>query len=85
MGDVDLVGASALLAAVHQAIGRSPDRIVIDLESVAFVDSWGCSVLVEALREGQAAGVRMALRPGLAPVVRRVLDITGLLSCFDSA
>ena len=51
--------------------------------AVPFLDSTGCHLLEEGCRDASAAGVRVAVREGMAPLVRRLLAIFRLLSVFD--
>jgi anti-sigma B factor antagonist len=58
--------------------------IVIDLTPATFIDSSVLRVLLEARRRAEEEGVgfSVALGDGEAPGVRRVLEITGLVSVF---
>jgi len=51
--------------------------LVVDLGRVTFLDSNGVHVLIEADRRARARGGRLHLH-GAAPVVEKVLDITGV-------
>jgi anti-sigma B factor antagonist len=65
---------------VHTAIAalrqRSPNRIVIDLAGVSFIDSRGLGTLLAAHDEG---GLTLS-RP--SSYVLRLLEVTGLLTEF---
>jgi anti-sigma B factor antagonist len=78
-GELDLYNVAEVSAALAQAAEQAPDRLVIDLEEVEFVDSTALGALVEA---GRGLGTQMLLAaPG--PDVRRALDVSGLSSHFD--
>jgi anti-anti-sigma factor len=74
VGELDVVFAPTLLATIREAIARAPRRIVLDLGSLTFLDSAGCS----------AAGVRIALCNEMPRQVKMVLAVTGLLPIFDA-
>jgi anti-sigma B factor antagonist len=82
-GDLDMASAPTLLSILRQAISTRPPRIVLDLSSVAFLDSTGCNALAVAWRDARAVGVRLALCDEMTPVVRRVLAVTMLSPVFD--
>ena len=75
-GELDLYTAPALREALHEAVARSPKRLVVDLAEVTFVDSTALGSLVEA-RAQLGKGEAFALAaPGLE--VRRALEVSGL-------
>jgi anti-sigma B factor antagonist len=84
VGDLDLVTAPSLRAALQRAFDVADDAVRLDLRAVTFLDSTALAVLVEAWREAQTRVVAFCVA-GAAPNVRRVLDITGLdrLLCDD--
>ena len=78
-GELDLVGAPRLLAALP---GPGDDPVVVDLGSVGFMDSSGLRSLLEARQHCQDAGRGFALaRPSEA--VQRVLELVDLTSEFE--
>ena len=84
-GELDLYNAEELRATLHEAAGRKPERLVIDLAAVSFLDSTALGVFVEARQ-------RLVNRNGflLAAAtrdVRRTLEVSGLdrhFGVFDS-
>jgi anti-sigma B factor antagonist len=58
--------------------------VVLDLRDVAFIDSTGLSLLINAHSRGQKAGRRVTIVPGSGPP-RRILETTGLRSRLDIA
>jgi anti-sigma B factor antagonist len=76
-GDLDLDTAPRLLAEVQRQLAEDIDALVIDLASLAFVDSSGLGVLVACWRRSEAAGVAFQL---VNPTedVSMTLEITGL-------
>jgi len=78
-GELDLVGGPRLIGALPQE-GEGP--VVLDLGSVAFMDSSGLRALLEARQACLDAGRPFALaRPSDA--VLRVLELVDLASEFD--
>lgn len=75
-GDVDLVTSDELRQALDQALQVSP-HAVLDLTELAFIDSSGLSVLVEAHRKARDAGGVFVVRNPTAMLLR-LLDITRL-------
>jgi len=75
-GELDLYNAEQVKTALQEAAARRPERLVVDLAGVSFVDSTALAVLIDARRrlQGQAA-FRLAA-PGHE--VRRALEISGL-------
>ncbi|MEE9211285.1 MAG: STAS domain-containing protein [Phycisphaeraceae bacterium] len=66
----------------NAALGQSLGRLVVDTSAVAFVDSRGLEVLVEATTDLAQSG--QALRVcGTNETLREVLDLTGLAPLFE--
>ena len=59
-----------------------PPRILIDLSGVAYMDSSGIAVLIEALQSAQAYGGNLALF-GIPPTVRKIFEIAQLDQVFN--
>jgi anti-sigma B factor antagonist len=76
-GEIDLATAPAFRDVLVAALEGQPCELIIDMAEVAFIDSSGLSVLIDAFKQGQAAGTKVVLR---APSrqVRLVLGISGL-------
>jgi anti-anti-sigma factor len=72
-GDLDMSNADALKAALASVAAKRPQRVIIDLSGVRFMDSAGIAVLVDAATKVPSVHVRDP-----SPAVRRVVDITGL-------
>lgn len=75
-GDVDLTGADTLARALEHAVDH-PGSLYLDLSDVRFLDSIGLAVLIRAALSLEGRGT-VDLR-GLAPHVRRVLELSGTL------
>jgi anti-sigma B factor antagonist len=76
-GEIDLVTAPQLEAALERARPSERGRLVVDLRGVSFLDSTGLVLLLRHQREAAAGGRRLIVVKG-PPHVQRVLDITGM-------
>ena len=75
-GELDLYNAQAVREALIACCDESPDRLVVDLSGVNFIDSTALGVLIEArTRMANRRGFLLAA-PGLE--TRRALEISGL-------
>jgi anti-anti-sigma factor len=72
-GELDMSNAGSLEAAVAAITAQHPARLIFDLSGVRFMDSAGIAVLV-----GAATDVSAVVLRDPSPVVRRVIDLTGL-------
>jgi anti-sigma B factor antagonist len=75
-GELDLYNAQDVRKTLLEASSESPQRIVVDLAEVEFIDSTALGVLIEArskLTDGRAF---LLAAPGLE--TRRALKISGL-------
>jgi anti-sigma B factor antagonist len=74
-GELDLYNADEVRAALAEAIGEEPERIVVDMAGVEFVDSTALGVLIEARAKlGRPALVLCAPQRE----TRRTLEVSGL-------
>jgi anti-sigma B factor antagonist len=79
-GEIDLHNAAEVGAALDQAGESGPDRVVVDLGEVDFVDSTALGTLIEG-RKRLASSRLVLAAPGRD--VRRALEVAGLLEHFD--
>jgi anti-sigma B factor antagonist len=75
-GELDLYNAPEMRDALAQACADSPERVVVDLSEVEFVDSTALGVLIEARTRLANRGAFLLAAPGLE--TRRALEISGL-------
>ncbi|HEY7107591.1 MAG TPA: STAS domain-containing protein [Acidimicrobiia bacterium] len=78
-GEVDMATAPRLAEALVQFANGS---VTLDLTSVTFLDSSGCSALVAAHKCLRRRGSRLYVR-GATGSVLRVLELTGLSRALD--
>ena len=83
-GDIDLARSPALRTALKQAQTSKPDRLVIDLGGVDYMDSSGVATLVEALQIARRSNTKMVLC-GLKDRVRSIFEIARLDTVFTIA
>ncbi|HEY3829822.1 MAG TPA: STAS domain-containing protein [Solirubrobacteraceae bacterium] len=77
-GELDLAGAHQLEASLDEVERECPARLVIDLRRLAFIDSTGLRLLLQADARARERGCELVLRPGEASV-QRVFEVTGAL------
>jgi len=76
-GELDLSTAPALSRSLAEVLDQHPQRVVVDMGDLAFIDSTGLTLLVRtsnALK--QHAGALWLTHP--RPGVRKVLELVGL-------
>jgi anti-sigma B factor antagonist len=77
-GELDLAGARQLEARLDEIERENPARLVVDLGSLAFIDSTGLRLLLQADARARERGCELLLRRG-EPSVQRVFEVTGAL------
>jgi len=75
-GELDLYNAPQVRQALTEATADSPQRIVVDLSQVEFIDSTALGVLIEARTKLNNRRAFLLAAPGLE--TRRALEISGL-------
>jgi anti-sigma B factor antagonist len=75
-GELDLYNANDVRGALLDACADSPQRIVVDLGEVEFIDSTALGVLIEARSKLTNGRAFFLAAPGLE--TRRALKISGL-------
>ncbi|MFC0533677.1 STAS domain-containing protein [Phytohabitans kaempferiae] len=80
-GEVDVISAGRFRAHLSESLDARPRTLSVDLGGVTFLDSTGLSALVYAHQRARAEGVTLAVSSP-QPQVRRLLDVTGLLTVF---
>jgi anti-sigma B factor antagonist len=75
-GELDLYNADEARAAIGDAAEQNPERLVVDLSQVTFVDSTGLGVLVEGRTKLQNRRALLLAAPQIE--TRRALEVSGL-------
>ncbi|MFI6480914.1 STAS domain-containing protein [Nonomuraea sp. NPDC050663] len=76
-GEIDAATLPPLSVEVLKLLGRPRQRLIIDLSTVAFLDSTGLALLVRATNQSRENGGRLAVI-GADPVRLRVIWLTHL-------
>jgi anti-sigma B factor antagonist len=79
-GELDLYNAAQVGMALADACAQAPERLVVDLEKVEFIDSTALGVLIETRTKLDNRGGFLLAAPGLQ--TRRALEISGLDKLF---
>ena len=80
-GDVDKSCSPKLRESLRAAQDSSPDRLIVDLSSVQYMDSSGLATLVEAMKNAKGAQTRLVLA-GMNPKVKAIFEIARLHQYF---
>ena len=81
-GQVDMHTSPELRNQLRGALEDKASPVVVDLTSVAFIDSSGLATLIEALQATAQYGGNLRLC-GLSPEVRNLFELSKLTSIFD--
>lgn len=81
-GDVDLSRSSEFQQSLLVVMDQKPERIVVNLAEVPYMDSSGVASLVKLLSRTKREGVVLRLA-ALTDRVRSIFEITRLDSVFD--
>jgi len=79
-GELDLYNAAQVRSALADACAQAPERIVVDLGEVDFIDSTALGVLIETRAKLVNRDGLILAAPGLE--TRRALQISGLDKLF---
>ena len=80
-GELDLQSAAELEHELHTIRSDRPERILLDLSQLEFMDSTGLALIIRAEQEAADDGISLRLRSG-GHQVRRLFEITGVLDRF---
>ncbi len=80
-GDVDLSSSKDLQQAVRQTMNKKPQRVVVDLAAVPYMDSSGVATLVEAMQIARKQSTELVLA-SMQAKVRSIFEIARLDRVF---
>ncbi|MEM9083343.1 MAG: STAS domain-containing protein [Planctomycetota bacterium] len=80
-GDVDLSVSRELQAAVKKVMEEKPQRVIVNLAGVPYMDSSGVATLVEAMQIARKQETRLVLC-GMQDKVRSIFEIARLDKVF---
>jgi anti-sigma B factor antagonist len=81
-GDVDLSRSAAFQRSLLEVVDRRPERIIVNLADVGYMDSSGVASLVKLLSRARRIDLPICL-VGMRERVRSIFEITRLDSVFD--
>ncbi|HEY7002283.1 MAG TPA: STAS domain-containing protein [Candidatus Udaeobacter sp.] len=81
-GEIDLHVSPTVTASLNAMIERKPERMVIDLSDVSYIDSAGLAALIQAMQKVEAYGGKFRLA-GLQETVRSIFEISRLDQVFQ--
>ena len=81
-GDIDLSRSARFQQSLLTLMDDAPERIVVNLAAVGYMDSSGVASLVKLLSRARKQGVSLRLS-GLCDRVRSIFEITRLDSVFE--
>ena len=80
-GEIDLHVSPGIASSLSVMVHDKPQRLVVDLSGVSYIDSSGLAVLIEAMQNVAAYGGKFALA-GLQESVRPIFEIARLDQVF---
>ena len=80
-GEIDLHVSPRIAASLEAIIARKPDRVVVDLSNVTYMDSSGLAVLIEGMQTVEKYGGKFAI-VGIQETVRSIFEIARLDQVF---
>jgi len=81
-GEIDLHVSPVVTASLTAMIEKKPERMVIDLSDVTYIDSAGLAALIQAMQKVEAYGGKFSLA-GLQETVRSIFEISRLDQVFQ--
>src|SRR2546430_5074515 len=82
-GEIDLHVSPVITASLTAMIEKKPERLVIDLSDVAYIDSAGLAALIQAMQKVEAYGGKFLLA-GLQEIVRPIFEMSRLLQIIHT-
>ena len=80
VGELDIASVQAVKEGIEPYLTGVPAQVVFDLGGLEFMDSSGIAMLVQISNQVGAVQIRDA-----TPIVRRVIELTGLDGIFGLA
>ena len=79
-GEIDLHVSPGVTAALNDVIDKKPERLVVDLSDVSYIDSAGLAALIQAMQKVEGGKFMLA---GLQETVRSIFEISRLDQVFQ--
>ena len=81
-GEIDLHVSPSITASLNVMIAKRPERLVVDLSEVSYIDSAGLAALIGAMQKVEDYGGKFALA-GLQETVRSIFEVSRLDQVFQ--
>ena len=81
-GEIDLHVSPSVTASLNSMIEKKPERLVVDLSLVTYIDSAGLGALVAAHHSARTQGASLKLAH-LGSKFQEILQVTKLLTVFE--
>jgi len=81
-GEIDLHVSPSVTASLNRMIEKRPERLVVDLSGVTYIDSAGLAALIGAMQKVEGYGGKFLLA-GLQETVRSIFEISRLDQVFQ--
>jgi anti-sigma B factor antagonist len=81
-GEIDLHVSPSVTASLNRMIEKKPERLVVDLSEVTYIDSAGLAALIEGMQKVEGYGGKFRLA-GLQETVRSIFEISRLDQVFQ--
>jgi anti-sigma B factor antagonist len=81
-GEIDLHVSPAVTASLNAMIEKKPERLVVDLSRVTYIDSAGLAAFIQAMQKVETYGGKFSLA-GLQETVRSIFEISRLDQVFQ--
>jgi anti-anti-sigma factor len=81
-GEIDLHVSPTVTAVLNEHIDKKPERLVVDLSEVSYIDSAGLAALIQAMQKVEGYGGKFMLS-GLQETVRSIFEISRLDQVFQ--
>jgi anti-sigma B factor antagonist len=81
-GEIDLHVSPSVTASLNSMIEKRPQRLVVDLSGVSYIDSAGLAALIGAMQKVEGYGGKFLLA-GLQETVRSIFEISRLDQVFQ--
>lgn len=82
-GEIDIASAQLLDVALATEIEVGQRTVALDLTRVGFMDSTGLRSIIRAHRRLEALGGRIAVVIGSAGIIRRLFEVSGLMTVLE--
>lgn len=81
-GEIDLHVSPSVTSSLNSMIEKKPQRLVVDLSGVTYIDSAGLAALIGAMQKVEGYGGKFLLA-GLQETVRSIFEISRLDQVFQ--